>query len=129
MATETEHQPRGHRIEIVPSSASVRVEIDGVVVAETTDASVLHETNLPPRWYIPETDVRMDLLTPTDTRTACPFKGQARYWSANVGGRTVNDVAWSYPTPIPQSQAIAGLLSFYPDKVATFIDGQPLRST
>ena len=126
MTTETEHQPRGHRIEIVPSSAAVRVEIEGVVVAETTRASVLHETNLPARWYIPEADVRMDLLTPTATRTSCPFKGQARYWSARVGDRTVDDVAWSYPTPIPQSEAIAGYLSFYPEKVTTFVDEKPL---
>lgn len=67
------------RVDILPSSRPVRVEIDGVVVAESTHAHVLHETGLPPRWYLPKVDVRLDLLEPPGTRTQCPYKGEARY--------------------------------------------------
>jgi uncharacterized protein (DUF427 family) len=53
----------------------VRVELDGVVLAESTNARALFETGLPPRWYIPKTNLRMDLLVPTATVTHCPLQG------------------------------------------------------
>ena len=112
------------RIDILPSSRRVVVEIDDVVVADSTHARVLFETRLPPRWYIPKTDVRMDLLTPTATASLCPYKGQAEYWSARVGDRDAVDIAWSYPTPLPESERIAGLISFYNEKVDLTVDGE-----
>ena len=113
------------RVDIVATSRRVRVELDGVVLAESTNARVLFETGLPSRWYIPKTDVRMDLLVPTDTVTHCPYKGQAQYWSVRVGDRLVEDVAWSYRTPLPESQKIAGLVAFYNERVDLFIDDEP----
>lgn len=110
------------RIDILPSSRRVRVEIDGVTVADTTNASFLFETGLPTRYYLPKTDVRMDLLTPTDTTTSCPYKGTARYWSATVNGETYEDVVWGYDSPLPESQKITGLVSFYNEKVDVFVD-------
>ncbi len=113
------------RVDILATSRHVRVAVDGVVLADSTNARVLVETGLPPRWYIPKTDVRMDLLAPTDTVTHCPYKGQARYWSARVGDRLVPDLAWSYRTPLPESQKIAGLVAFLDERVDLFIDGEP----
>ena len=110
------------RIDILPSSRRVRVEIEGTTVAETTNASFLFETGLPTRYYIPKTDVRMDLLTPTETATACPYKGTARYWSVVVEGSTYDDIAWAYDVPLPESQKIAGLISFYNEKVDIYVD-------
>ncbi|HEU4321477.1 MAG TPA: DUF427 domain-containing protein [Acidimicrobiia bacterium] len=110
------------RIDIVPSSRRVRVEIDGETIADTTNASFLFETNLPTRYYIPKTHVRMDLLTPTDSATRCPYKGTARYWSANVGGETYPDIVWGYDTPLAESQKIMGLVSFYNEKVDIYVD-------
>ena len=110
------------RIDVLPSSRRVRIEIDGVTVADTTNASFLHETGLPVRYYIPKTDVRMDLLTPTDTATHCPYKGTARYWSANVNGETYDDIVWAYDAPLPESQKVLGLVCFYDEKVDVFID-------
>ena len=112
------------RVDILPTSRQVRVELDGVVLAESTNARVLFETGLPPRWYIPKTDVRMELLAPTGTATHCPYKGQAQYWAVRVGDRLVEDLAWSYRTPLPESQKIAGLVAFYNERVDLFIDGQ-----
>ena len=113
------------RIDILPSSRRVRVEIDGVTVADTTNASFLFETGLPTRYYLPKTDVRMNLLTTTDTTTSCPYKGTARYWSATVNGEIFEDIVWGYDSPLPESQKITGLVSFYNEKVDVFVDEEP----
>jgi uncharacterized protein (DUF427 family) len=112
------------RVDILATSRAVRVELEGVVLAESTGARVLYETGLPPRWYLPKTDLRMDLLVPTGTVTHCPYKGQAQYWSVRLGGRVVEDLAWSYRTTLPESQKIAGLVAFYNEEVDLFIDDQ-----
>jgi uncharacterized protein (DUF427 family) len=112
------------RVDILPTSRAVRVERDGVVLADSTHASILFETGLPPRWYIPKVDVRMDLLEHTDTATHCPYKGQAEYWAARVGDRVVKDLAWSYRTPLPESERVAGLICFFNERVDLFVDGE-----
>jgi uncharacterized protein (DUF427 family) len=111
------------RIDILASSRQVRVELDGVTIAETASPRLLFETGLIVRYYLPKTHVRLDLLTPTDTVTHCPYKGAAEYWSVNTGAGVHEDVAWSYPTPLPESQKIAGLIAFYNDKVDLYVDG------
>lgn len=111
------------RIDILATSRHVRVEVEGVVLADSRNARVLFETGLPPRWYLPKVHVRMDLLVPTDTVTHCPYKGQAEYWSATVGDHLIEDVAWSYRTPFPESQKIAGLMAFYNERVDLYVDG------
>ncbi|HEV8461464.1 MAG TPA: DUF427 domain-containing protein [Gaiellaceae bacterium] len=111
------------RIDILRSSRVVRVEVDGVTIAESTQPTLLFETRLPTRYYLPKTDVRMDLLAPSPTSTTCPYKGEAEYWSLSLGEKTVEDVAWSYRTPLPESQKIAGLVCFYPEKVDLYVDG------
>ncbi len=110
------------RLDILPSSRRVRVEIDGVTVADSTNASFLFETGLPVRYYLPKTDVRMDLLTPTDLATACPYKGTARYWSVTVDGETFDNVVWGYDAPLPESQKVAGLVAFYNEKLDIYVD-------
>jgi uncharacterized protein (DUF427 family) len=110
------------RIDILRSSRRARVAIGGVVIAESARASVLHETGLPPRWYFPPTDVRMDFLEPTDHVTQCPYKGQAEYWSVRTGERFEENVAWCYRTPLRESERIAGLIAFYDDRVDLTVD-------
>jgi uncharacterized protein (DUF427 family) len=112
------------RIDILQSSRHVRVEVDGVTVAESTRPTLLFETGLPTRYYLPKTDVRMDLLAPTNTASHCPYKGRANYWSLSVSEATVEDVAWSYRTPLPESPKIAGLVCFYHEKVDLYVDGR-----
>jgi uncharacterized protein (DUF427 family) len=111
------------RVDILPSSRHVRVEVDGVEIANTTKPTLLFETGLPVRYYLPTTHVRMDLLTPTETVSHCPYKGDAEYWSARIGDELHADVAWSYRTPLPESQKIAGLIGFYTEKVDLYVDG------
>jgi uncharacterized protein (DUF427 family) len=119
------------RIDVLASSRNVRVEIDGVTVAESQNARLLFETGLPTRYYLPKTAVRMDLLEPSDTGTACPYKGEASYYSARIGDQLHEDVVWYYDTPLPESQKVAGLVAFYNEKVDTFVDGvlQPRPKT
>jgi uncharacterized protein (DUF427 family) len=111
------------RVDILPSSRHVRVEVDGVTVAESASPRLLFETGLPIRYYLPKTHVRMHLLTPTETASHCPYKGQAEWWSLRVGEKVHEDLAWSYRTPLPESQKIAGLVAFYDEKVDVYVDG------
>ena len=108
------------RVDILPSSRYVRIEADGLVIAETLKPTLLFETRLPVRYYIPKTDIRMDLLSPRDTVSHCPYKGEAEYWAFAHDDR--GNIAWSYRTPLPESQKIAGLVAFYPEKVDIYVD-------
>lgn len=114
------------RIDVLRSSRHVQVMLGGETIADTDRPSLLFETHLPVRYYIPRADVRMDLLTPTDTHTRCPYKGVASYWSATVNGQTYQDIVWSYPVPIPECPKIEQLLCFFNERVdAISVDGQP----
>jgi uncharacterized protein (DUF427 family) len=84
----------------------------------------LFETSLPPRYYLPLTDVRTDLLKPTDTETHCPYKGTATYWSVDTGQGPRADLVWAYRAPLAESQKIAGLACFYDEKVDVYLDGE-----
>jgi uncharacterized protein (DUF427 family) len=111
------------RIDILASSRHVRVEVDGMTIAESGSPRLLFETGLPVRYYLPKTHVRMDLLAPTESVTHCPYKGQAGYWSVRGGENVREDLAWSYPAPLPEAQKIAGLVSFYNERVDLYVDG------
>jgi uncharacterized protein (DUF427 family) len=112
------------RVDVMPSSRHVRVEIDGTVVAESKRPSLLFETSLPVRYYLPKEDVDMSYLEPTDTRSRCPYKGIARYWSVRVGNNAHEDIAWSYPEPIPENPKIKGLVCFFNERVDIYLDGR-----
>ena len=109
-----------HSIRCMPSGRHVVVEIDGQVVADTTRAVLLTETMLPPRWYIPREDVRMDLLTPSDSHTVCAYKGQASYWSYG----DVADIVWTYEDPRHEAAPVRDLLSFYAEHADYVIDDE-----
>jgi uncharacterized protein (DUF427 family) len=111
------------RVDILASSRHVRIEVDGVTVAESTSPRLLFETGLPVRYYLPKPHVRMDLLSPSETVSHCPYKGQAEWWSVRAADGLRVDLAWSYPTPLAESQKIAGLISFYDEKVDVYVDG------
>ena len=111
------------RIDILSSSRHVRVEVDGITIAESSRPTLLFETGLPTRYYLPKPHVRLDLLTPTETVSHCPYKGEAEYWSIRLSDAVYADLAWSYPAPLPESQKIIGLISFYNEKVDLYVDG------
>ncbi len=110
------------RVHAVRSQRRVRVELDGVVLADSRSPVMLFETGLPTRYYVSRTDVRFEHLTPTDSQTSCPYKGiTTGYWS--VGGC---DVAWSYDFPAVAVSAVAGMVAFYNEKVDILLDGDLL---
>ncbi|MBM7806426.1 uncharacterized protein (DUF427 family) [Geodermatophilus bullaregiensis] len=112
------------RVDALRSSRRVRVERDGVVLAESASPVLVFETGLPTRSYLPRTDVRWEHLAPSATVTQCPYKGRTSgYWSAHVGGAVVEDVAWSYDFPTREMSPIAGLVAFYDEVVDVFVDG------
>jgi len=113
-----------HRVDVLNSARHVQVLVGGVLLAESLRPRLLFETGLPPRHYIPLTDVRMDMLRPSETVSHCPYKGSASYWSVDTGTSVHQDIVWMYRTPLPESQKVAGLACFYDEKVDVYLDGK-----
>ncbi len=106
-----------HVVAFRPAGKRVTVRFGGQVIAETDKAVLCEETGHGPVYYVPMTDTRAHLFRPTATRSYCPFKGEASYWSVSAGGTDGRDVAWSYDLPYDEAVAIRGHLAFYPDRV------------
>jgi uncharacterized protein (DUF427 family) len=112
------------RIDVYRTSRHVRVLLDGELLAATTRSSVLYETGLPPRYYIPAEDVRTDLLEPSSKRTRCAYKGSASYWSVRVGDELVDDLVWTYPDPDDDAKQVRDLLCFFNERIDLELDGE-----
>jgi uncharacterized protein (DUF427 family) len=109
-----------HRVDVRRSLRTVRIELDGEVLAETTGARLLCETNLPMRFYVPREDVRAPLRA-SPSRSYCPYKGHASWWS--LDGH--EDIGWTYEQPMPELPAIAGMVAFWDELVDIFVDDEP----
>ena len=112
------------RVDALPSSRHIEVKIDGVTVANSTKPTLLFESGLPTRYYLPLPDVRMDLLRPSELETQCPYKGSANYFSVELDGQLHEDIMWYYKYPVEESSRIAGMVSFYNEKVDIYVDGE-----
>jgi uncharacterized protein (DUF427 family) len=112
------------RIDIRQSSARVTIALDGTVVADSTRARILYETGLPPRYYLPREDARVELVA-SDTSTTCSYKGVATYFSPVVAGVVVPDLAWSYPDPLVDALGVRDRISFFTERLDLSIDGVP----
>jgi uncharacterized protein (DUF427 family) len=116
------------RVDAVRSTRTVRVELDGVLLAESSSPVMVFETGLPTRYYLNRTEVGFSHLIPSATVTECPYKGTTSgYWSVSVGGTVHPDLAWCYDFPTRQLLPIAGLVAFYNEKVDISVDGQRLE--
>jgi len=112
-----------HRIDVLPSSRQVRLELDGQVLAVSSRPVLLFETMLPTRYYLPRADVTAGLV-PSSTKTWCAYKGQASYFSVSVGGRLVPDLAWSYPDPQHDAARVRDLIAFFDERIDVVLDGE-----
>lgn len=127
--TPFDHTPTGrdtqHRIEVLRSSSRIVVRVNGEPVAESTRARILFETALPPRYYLPREDVRMDSLEAVELRTSCAYKGWATYWDAVTDASSVPAAAWSYPEPLREAELVGGLLAFFQERpeIEVEVDG------
>lgn len=115
-----------HRVDLLPETRRVRVTFAGIVIADTTSAVRCEETGHGPVHYIPEKDVRLDLLRPTDHHTYCPFKGEASYWTIAVPGtggasqaadRQAENAVWGYKAPYDEAMGMIGHYAFYGSRV------------
>lgn len=105
-----------HRVDCRPTGRPLRVALGDEILVDTTDTVIVFETALEPRLYVAPALVRTDLLQRSQTSSYCNYKGYATYWSAVHGGSTVDDLAWSYEDPLPETLPIRGYFSFDPDR-------------
>jgi uncharacterized protein (DUF427 family) len=115
------------RVDALRSSRTVCVAVDGAVLAESPTTVMVFETGLPTRYYFDRTAVNFEHLSPTDTQTACPYKGTTSgYWSARIGDSEYTDIAWTYNFPTAALLPIAGLVAFYNERTDITVDGVQL---
>ena len=117
MSREMKTPGPDHPITVEKNAARVTVRVGDQVVADTTAALVLQESNYPPAQYIPLADVDPALIEPTDTSTYCPYKGDASYYTLVTAGGELTDAVWTYRNPYPVVAEIADHVAFYPNKV------------
>ena len=106
-----------YKIMFEPSPRRVRVNLNGEIIADSTSAHLLFETRHLPVYYFPRSDVRLDLITPTDHHTFCPYKGTASYWTIAVGDKVAENAVWGYPDSFDEVAAIKDFVAFYWDRV------------
>jgi uncharacterized protein (DUF427 family) len=115
------------RVDVLQSSRHVRVMIDGEILADSRKPRLLFETNHPVRYYLPQEDVRLDLLVPSATQSRCPYKGRASYWSVKIGAQVHEDMVWGYMDPIQECPKVKGLLCFFHERGADiYVDGEEI---
>ncbi len=107
--------PRPPRLEA--TEARLRVVFAGETVADSCNGYRVLETSHPPVYYIPQNHVRLEFLLPAPGQSFCEFKGVARYWTLDVGGKVAERAAWSYPDPTDEFRAIRNHFAFYASRV------------
>ncbi len=113
------------RIDTIASDRRVEIVAAGEKAADSSAPVILFEPGHPVRYYLPKADVRMELLRPSDRVSRCPYKGQANYYSLQVGSHFIENAAWSYHFTTAESAKIAGLVCFFNERVdAVLIDGR-----
>jgi adenylate cyclase len=127
LAVVTSQEPEvrshaGYRLIIEPGGKRVRVEFNGTAVAESNRVLIMRETGYPPITYVPREDVRMDLLRPSEHRTHCPFKGDASYWTIEIGDRRAENAAWSYQDPYEEAAIVKDHIAFYWDRIDAWFE-------
>jgi uncharacterized protein (DUF427 family) len=116
------------RIDVLASNRHVVVTLDGAVLADSNRPTLLLETNLPPRWYLPREDVATDLLEPSDHRTICAYKGVATYLSLR-GNENGRDIGWYYSDPLHDAEAVRDQVCFWSERSDLELDGVALPRT
>jgi uncharacterized protein (DUF427 family) len=111
------HQYPDYRVDVEPKAGRVYARLNGGVIADSTAAVIVRETNLAPVIYFPRDDVRLELAEATPHRTFCPFKGEASYWTFRCAGQSEENLAWSYEAPFDQVAQLRNYVAFYPERV------------
>lgn len=115
-----------HQIVLSAPEAALTVRLGDVTIAASRRAIRLDEDHCPPRYYLPREDVDMARLSATAHSSYCPFKGDARYWTVEAGGRQAVNAAWAYDAPYDECLALAGRIAFYGERFEFRVDsGRP----
>lgn len=115
------------RIDVIQSSRHVKIDLDGVIIAESNRPILVFETGLPTRYYLNKMDVMMDQLFPTAHLTECPYKGEAHYYSVKIEDKVLDNIAWTYPFPNQNLLKIKDMITFYQENIPEFrVDGKRL---
>lgn len=116
---EEEEEIFGHprspyvRVDALRSARPVHIHTHGVTLAKASSSVGVFETGLPPRWYVDRSAISWEHLDAIELRTLCPYKGRTSgYWSVDVAGRRIDEIAWSYDYPTRQLTPITGLVAF-----------------
>ena len=106
-----------YRVDLLPAGQRVTVKFGGVTIADSSEALRVEETGHGPVHYLPQKDVRLDLMRPTEHKTYCPFKGDCSYWTIETGGKQAESAVWGYRAPYDEAMGLAGHYAFYPNRV------------
>src|ERR1700752_1509329 len=111
-----------HRVDLLPESRRIKVLFGGMTIADSSAALRVEETGHAPVYYLPQKDVRLDLMRPTEHHTRCPYKGEASYWTIEVPGeagsaRRDENPVWAYLSPYDEVSGIVGYYAFYSNRV------------
>lgn len=109
-----------HRVDVRQSSRHVVVALGDDVVADSDRPTLLFETHLPVRYYLPREDVRLDLLSESDKSTTCAYKGHASYFGTDAHP----DIAWTYLEPLRDAEQVRGLIAFFNERADITVDGE-----
>ncbi len=104
----------GGALYLEPTPKRIRVELGGVVIADSRRACLLHEAGHQPVYYFPPQDVRRELLEPSPRRAEVPTKGQASFFTVRAGEEVVHNGAWTYAEPVAGAPSgLQGMIAFY----------------
>ncbi|MEM8680439.1 MAG: DUF427 domain-containing protein, partial [Planctomycetota bacterium] len=111
------------------SHRRIRVEIGGLVIADSTQTIRVLETSHPPVYYIPPTDVQVAQLEVSPGSSFCEWKGAATYYTVHVGDRIIPQACWTYLSPTKQFQSIQEYVAFYPSKMeGCYVDDERVEA-
>lgn len=108
---------RTPKMAIDPADGTVVVRAAGAVIAESRKALVLREGSYDPVFYLPRADCGIEFMERSETRTSCPWKGQATHYTLITKSGQIADAAWSYEDPLEEVEDIRDHLAFRGDKV------------
>ncbi|PZO00600.1 MAG: hypothetical protein DCF30_09330 [Hyphomicrobiales bacterium] len=110
-----------------PCERRIVIRHRGITIADTTASVRVIETSHPPSCYLPPHSLVEGRLLPSPQRSVCEWKGQASYVDLEIGGETLREVGWLYPTPTPPFRMLAGYIAFYAEPFdECLVDGEPV---